>query len=446
MTTAVLPAGPRERERIRKRKVRILFCAIVISLFTGMSKILIPGAVFSELQEELHFSAAILGTMTAATMYCIAASQVAMGILANRYGGVRILLFGGGCFVIGFTIFPLLSSPVPMILLRGLCGIGAGTVFLGITKLLIDLYPKRFSLFFSITLFVSYIGPIAAGNPAAMLVRATSWRCALLLFAAVPLFAFVMILLSLKGTLRKAEPGHAFREFLVLCRNRALWRLYICTSLIFGIHYAVMTTLGRKALEDQGGLSPRAASMWISALAVIVAANSLLSNVTLKLFGGRRKAVVIFCSCSTLAGVLLAAASFQCGWGGAAEVTAFILLANAAGYFSIFGTIAREVVPARLGGLAIAMLNGAAFVMIAAGGNAAGWVLAGYEEPEATGAILYPAAAYRDFFLLAIPFALLSLALAFTLPETKPGLFRRRSLRRNRTPRRSGELRSGSST
>ena len=407
-----------EELRIRRRKQRILLCALVLSLFSGMSKILIPGTVFSELQEDLHFSAAILGTMTAAYMYCIAGSQIALGILSNRYGGVRILLFGCGCFITGFLLFPLLSSPVWMVAVRGICGVGAGTVFLGITKLIIDLYPKRFPLYFSIALFISYIGPITAGIPAAALVRATSWRCALLLIAAVPTFAFLLILGSVRGTLRKVEPGHAFREFLVLCRHGALWRLFLSTSLLFGIHYAVLTTLGRKALEDRCGFSPRSASLWISVLAAVVALSSLFSNVTLRIFGGRRRAVVIFCAFSSLIGTLLAAAAFEFGWGGVPVTIAFLMLANGAGYFSIFGTIAKELNPARLGGLAIAMLNFAAFAMIAAIGNAAGWLLALYEPPEAAGAILYPAAAYRNFFLCAAVLALTSVIFAFTLPET----------------------------
>ena len=168
--------GLTAEKRLWRRKRRILFCALVLSLFSGMSKILIPGTIFSELQDDLHFSASILGTMTAAYMYCIAGSQVALGILSSRYGGVRILLFGCGCFITGFLLFPLCSSPTPMILLRAICGVGAGTVFLGITKLIIDLYPKRFPLFFSIALFISYIGPITAGIPAAALVRAASKR------------------------------------------------------------------------------------------------------------------------------------------------------------------------------------------------------------------------------------------------------------------------------
>ena len=408
------------QEILRRRKRRILVCAIAISFFTGMSKILIPGAVFSELQADLHFSAAVLGAMTAACMYCIAGSQLALGILSTRYGGVRILLFGCSCFIAGFVSFPLLSSPGWMILARGICGIGAGTVFLGITKLIIALYPKKFSIFFGIALFVSYTGPIVAGTPAAMLIRATSWRCALLLIAAVPLCCFVVLLCSLGGTFRRVEEGHAFREFLLLCRNGAMWRLMLCTSLIFGIHYAVLTTLGRKALEDRCGFSAECASTWISVLAVVVAVNSLLGNVTLRLFGGSRRNVVIFCSSSALAGTLLAAASFQFGWSGAAVTIAFLTIANAAGYFSIFGLIAKELNPARLGGLAIAMLNCAAFTMIATAGNAAGRVLACSEPPVSAGAILYPAEAYRNFFLLCIPFALLSLGLAFTLPETRP--------------------------
>ena len=55
-------------------------------------------------------------------MYCYAASQLLVGVLTTRFGGVRILLWGGSIFVFGSMIFPLLSNPYLMILARAITG------------------------------------------------------------------------------------------------------------------------------------------------------------------------------------------------------------------------------------------------------------------------------------------------------------------------------------
>ena len=45
-----------EEKVIFRRKMIILICGVVLFFFTSMSKMLIPGAVFADLQKDLHFS------------------------------------------------------------------------------------------------------------------------------------------------------------------------------------------------------------------------------------------------------------------------------------------------------------------------------------------------------------------------------------------------------
>ena len=414
-----LPGNP--EIKLRKKKLVIFFAAIILFFFTSMSKILVPGSVFSELKGELGFSAGILAGMGSAYMYCYAASQLALGLLSSKYGGVRILIFGGGCFVFGSLLFPLLSSPHWMIFARGITGLGAGTVFIALAKLIDDLYSGNFSMVLGITLFIGYLGPVTGGLPFAALVENTSWRWALLTPAIISALALLAVFIFLKGTMTKVLPGQPWKPLFVILSDKYSWLLYLTSSVVFGVYYVIMTVMGKKCLEDFGNFSSYAASLWITLFAVIVAANNILSNVVLKLLGERRKVLTLFAGIACFAGTAFSALAFHFNWG-CWIVAGFLLIAIPAGFFSIFGTVAKELHPPELVGLSVAILNFFAFVAIALSGSIAGWVLSGYEGnmlSGISGRLAYPPLAYRDLFAILSILALMGLFSAFFIPETR---------------------------
>ena len=124
--------------QLRRKKMAILGCGIVMYFLTSMAKVLIPATIFHDLQ-ELGLDARSISATGAAFMYAYAASQLLAGIFADRYGGVRILLIGGSLFAAGTVGFPLTGNLPCMLVCRVMTGFGAGTVFLGVAKLLADL-------------------------------------------------------------------------------------------------------------------------------------------------------------------------------------------------------------------------------------------------------------------------------------------------------------------
>lgn len=72
--------------------------SVLISFFSSMSKVLVPGATFSALQTSFGCSAALLTAIGSVYMYAYALSQFALGLFSDRCGGIRILLVGGSLF------------------------------------------------------------------------------------------------------------------------------------------------------------------------------------------------------------------------------------------------------------------------------------------------------------------------------------------------------------
>lgn len=412
---------------VRRKKFLILCFATLLMFFTSMNKVLVPGAVFSDMQSSLGVSGGELAAMGASFMYCYALSQLVLGLLCHKFGGVRILLIGGSLFTAGSIIFPFLREPVLLIAARGITGIGAGTVFIALAKLIADIFPKKFSTVLGITLFIGYLGPVAGGFPFVAFVKKVGWDKAFLSIGGLIVLAMLAIILLSPGTLKKIRGSESiFSPLFLILKNHPSNFLSVSSMIIFGAHYMILTTIGQKTLEDYALFSHYSASLWMSVLAGIVAACNLGAGSILALFGEKRRRILITASWLCLAGGIAGISVFGLHLPGVLAPGVFILLALPAGCFPLYGTHAKELNPPEHVGLSVAMLNFFAFVGIAIGGNAAGLVLSRYETGEfirkvagsAGGVIHYPAEAYRDIFIVITSFAVIGVICAFFVPET----------------------------
>ncbi|MBO4631304.1 MAG: MFS transporter [Lentisphaeria bacterium] len=401
---------------LRRRKSIILLLGVILTFFTSMSKILVPGPIYNHLQTELLFDPSRIAALGAVFMYAYAASQLLMGIYSDRYGGVRILLIGGGLFTVGSLCFPFCSNPWLMYGFRVVTGFGAGTVFLGVAKLLNDLFPAKFGLMLGIALLISYFGPVTGTVPMVWLISCIGWRQALFLPGAICFCAMAGILLLMRGTIKKTVPGQTFTPLFRMLKNRPMWLLCLSSALIFGVYYVLLTQVGQKCIEDFYHLDKYLASLCITLLSVIVALNNVAVNLLLKLTGGRRKPIYIGGTLLMLAGCLTGSAAFFWHLSVWCLVAAFLMLGIPAGFFSFYSMIAKELNPPEVTGLAVAVLNFSAFAFIALFGNISGFLLGCWKYAAKDG--VFPGEAYFALFLFLTVSALLSVVIGAFVPET----------------------------
>ena len=403
-------------ETLRRRKLVILFFAVILTFFTSMGKMLVPGPIYNQLQSELLFDPSRIAALGAVYMYAYAASQLLMGIYSDRYGGVRILLIGGSLFTAGTILFPLCSNPWLMYGTRLIAGFGAGTVFLGEAKLLNDLFPEKFGLMLGIALLISYFGPVTGTVPMVGLIAAVGWREALFIPGAICFLVMAGIFLMMRGTIKKTVTGQTFTPFFRMLKNLPMWMLCISSAFIFGIYYVLLTQVGQKCMQDFYHLDKYLASLCVMMLSVIVALNNVIVNFLLKIAGESRKLIYTCGTLMVLAGSLLGLAAFYWHLSVWVLVAAFFLLSFPAGFFSFYSIIAKELNPPEVTGLSVAVLNFAAFAFIAAFGNISGFIL-GFWKDAAKGGV-FPGEAYCALFLFLSAAALLSVLIGFFIPET----------------------------
>ena len=407
--------------QLRRRQVVVLWCGVTLSFFTSMSKILVPGPIDGDLR-ALGLNVVELSALAFGYYCAYAVSQLALGAYSVRWGGVRLMLFGGGCFVTGSLLFPL-GSLLPagsaywvMFAARMLTGLGAGTMFPGLAKLLSDLYTGRFALVFSVVMFIGYLGPICGRTPVLQLVKLVRWRWALEIMALASLAMFAVLAAAARGAVKPVMAGNSLAALRKVFGNVRNLLVFTASSVVYGVYYVLPVVAGQKCLTDSG-ISKDRAEYLLTALAVMIAFGNLGTILLLRLFGGGRKLLLLFAGTCGLAGGILGASAFQWALPRYAVVTAFVLVAVSACFFSLQSLIVKELNPPELAGTSISMLNFCAFVMITACQPIAGVILHRFETAEAA---VYPPAAYRDIFLFFVVLEIIGLVCCFGVPETRP--------------------------
>ena len=404
-------------QMLRRKKMLILFCGVAIFFLTSMAKVIIPSTIFQDLL-QMGMPVDRIASLGAAFLYSYAASQLFMGCFSDRCGGVRILLIGGTLFSAGTVIFPLMDNYYLMILLRIISGFGAGTIFLGVAKLLNDLFPGKFGTALGIVLLFSYLGPTTGTVPMVKLVAAIGWKAAMIapgIAAACPL---LVIFALRQGTVKPMKKGQTLEPLLITVKNKNIWLISFACAAVYGTYYAIVGQLGQKIITDIYKLTPTQGSLCIMLLTLIVASNNMGGTLFLKLVKNRRKTViltgVIFTTCGILLGrwALLSSAPFPL------FLVTIALSAYPAGLFPIFSIVAKEVNPPEIVGMSVAFLNFMAFVFISLYQNVAGVILKAY--PPQPGALSFPTEAYGAVYLFFIIGAAVSLTAASIVPETRP--------------------------
>lgn len=135
------------------------------------------GVLAPELSAELGLSPEMLGAIASAFFIAYAAMQIPTGLLLDRFGPRRTMV---GLFlltVVGTFLFALAPSGPLMLLARLLMGIGCAGVFSGAFMVIARFFPsERFTSIGATMNSFAMLGTFLATIPLAWLVVAVGWR------------------------------------------------------------------------------------------------------------------------------------------------------------------------------------------------------------------------------------------------------------------------------
>ncbi|MBR4517952.1 MAG: MFS transporter [Victivallales bacterium] len=382
----------------------------------------IPGTIFTQLQTDAGLDAVQISLISSSYIWVYALSQVFIGLLVDKYGGVRVVLVGGVLLVVGSVLFPWAKAPAVMYFGRVLTGLGAGTIFLSTLKVL-DLWFDRqhYATALGIIYFSAYSGGIFATTPFAWLCKHFAWHNVLLAIALATFVAYVCV--AVFAARHKLPPPAkaplSFRPLLKLVRNRNTWMVSFASNMVFANYFVLQTIFGMKFLQDFCGLSATAASLVILAMTVssTICASSL--GLVCRVFDNRRRPPLIVTTSLNVFVILFLMAAIALHFPSWGFAIGYVLCAFSSCFNGNGVMMIQELNSRDMAALASAFTNMVAYLLVTALTIPLGVCLEAFPHYLGpSGGEVYAPTAYMTVFGIMACLATLSLVVACLLPET----------------------------
>ncbi|WP_435769615.1 MFS transporter [Nocardioides sp. SYSU DS0651] len=207
MTGAVAgPTGGAEPSGVRRSSTKpavlvwgVALAAYAVGVF-HRSSLAVAGL---EAADRFGLDAARLSWFVVLQLLVYAVTQVPVGLLVDRHGARRVLIFGTLSMSVGQAVFAVAGSYELALVGRALVGVGDGVVFVCVLRLVLAWFPpRRVPLMTQLTGPVGQIGAILAAGPAVWTLGAFGWERFYLGSAAFGLLVVAVLLLLVDD-----EPG-----------------------------------------------------------------------------------------------------------------------------------------------------------------------------------------------------------------------------------------------
>lgn len=388
-------------------------------------RVAVPGTVFNEIQHDFAASAGAVTALSSIYLLIYAVAQLGVGILADRSGGVKIILVSGVLLCAGATLFPLSKTLGTLYLSRALVGLGASGMYLCVVKETDALFSaKNFASMIGLFCVIGYGGGLVGTRPFRYLVDGMGWRHALL---SVAILSIVLVVLtgivgrgvhppkrSGGGATLKKNIGQVFS-------NVNVYPLIIAGSINFTLYFSLQSTIGPKFIEDFLRLQGRDSTRYTFVMMLTTMIIMLVSGPLSRVLGNKRKPFLLFASFNGLGAVALLLTGMIFKLPSGCFMLAYAMLAVSAGMTPVTVSFVKELSPRDLAGLAVGTQNTITYVTVATAAGLIGLVLDAFKSGttiSASGAKVYPPAAYLTLFVMMAFFSVISIVAACKSRET----------------------------
>lgn len=391
-------------------KFTLILLGALFYFIANFQRIAIPGAVFDVLQQELSVTAPYITAFGAIFMYIYAFNQLVIGVLVDRFGGLRVMFAGGAILGLGALLFPISSNLPLMYFSRVLVGLGGSTFYLSLIRELREFFSdKNFGIAISVMLCIGYCGGIAANAPFVFMMQHINWREILLFIGGIVAVGVILFaLLSTKIKFPEINENVKLRTLpfrLVLHKkhNRNLFSFACCN---FGISYAIQSIIGKKFLEDFCMMAPSKASIVLSIMAVIAAVFNIINASFCKMCHNHRVMFLKNASVITLVSLLMICLCLIFNIRTGYIALLFFILAGNASLTSLLVPVLHLTNRKMVSGTAVSIMNFCFFMMVGFLGTAMGFLLNLFTPEKVGNVVVYSNKSYLAvfgmFFLISV--------------------------------------------
>lgn len=408
----------------RKYEIAMILAMAGLYFFSFFQRVAIPGTIFNELQADYGISASQVAQLSSIYLLVYASMQPFAGVMADRFGGIKVVLVSGLLLCAGSLLFPFSTGKWELYLSRALVGLGASTMYLCMVKETDHYFGgKNFAPIFGFLCLLGYSGGLAGTRPFRGLVECIGWRTSCISVAiatfAVLLFAFTMMKKVDRDPLEKSN--HLIRNIGKVIRNKMNYPLLLTTPICFSIYFTLQATVGAKFLEDFCGISSLSASNYTLAMMISVMSSMTLSGIFSRLLGNRRKCFVIFNGASTMLATCLLLCGTLFRLPAPFFLVGFILPAAASGCTPVNVSLMKEINEPDKAAISVGIMNTTTYAMVAVMSQISGKILDLFSSEATTvnGVTIYPHSAYVALFAVLLSVAVIPFTASFFCAETK---------------------------
>ena len=385
-------------------------------------------AIAPDLMIQLGLSPDTFGFVASGIFVGVAAGQIPIGILLDRFGARRILPIMLMFAVVGTLWFAASTVVWQLFTSRFIVGIGIASTLMGALVVAARWFPPdRFAMVSSVVFAVAGgLGNGLGATPMAAAAEWFGWRWAFVGVAGVTALSAVLIAVIV----RAAPPGHPFwtrhpesarasiAGVVSVARLPGMWRILIMAMVGYPTLITVLGAWGGPYLADVYGLDAIARGNMLA----LVAGGNVIG---FAIFGpldrwlDTRKGVVLIGTCiGTATAGTLALWPHPPLW----AAVALLVLFGATAAFSITNiAMGRSLVPERYLGRGVTMVNFSTFV-----GNALLQLVAGHLIGLFVASGPAPESAYRCLFAVLAAVYIAAMLVYLPLPDRRPSADRAR--------------------
>jgi sugar phosphate permease len=395
-----------------------------------------PAVVATDLMRAFSITAAALGNLAAIYPYVFAAMALVAGSLADTLGPRWTIALGGAAMGAGAVVFGLAPSFDVAFAGRLCVGLGASVMLIAWLALASAWFrPDEFATISGFTQTVGNVGALAAASPLALLVEAVGWRPTFVMIGGATLALAVVAAALIRdrpealglppvNPERAGPASPALRDVLrgvpAVVANRRSWPPILAAG---GVYTTLITFLGLWGvpyLTQVYGLGRVDAATIVSMLAVGMGIGSpVAGRLSDRWLGRRRLPMLVFAA-------LYAACWAPLVLPGELRVPVallapfFLLMGFASSGLVLVWSCVREVNNPALVGVAVGFCNLPIFLGFALLQWLTGVILdAKWTGLMASGARLYPPAAFQAVFSVCLALAAGAVLAAALVTETR---------------------------
>ena len=312
-----------ENRKYNSRRFVLVFAALLSAFGPFMTDLYLPA--FPELMEYFGTTTSLIQLSLTFGVIGLAAGQLVIGPLSDKYGRRRPLILSLTVFVVSTLICLLCRDVITFICFRLLQGIAAAGGVVISRSIAVDLYEgKEFTRFFAMLSAVQGLAPIVAPIAGGLLLGITDWRgifAVLLLIGVAILAAAFRVRESLPEERRQTGSVLAtFANFRSVLGNKHFVCYMLIQSFAMGVLFAYISS-SPFIFQTEYGLTPVMYSVCFAFNGLAI----MTGNLIVPRFGSEERALGIGACCLLIASLVLAVCLMG-GWSVVAIEIGFLVL------------------------------------------------------------------------------------------------------------------------